>query len=278
MPKPIISGVSQSWIRAALRNEGLFSDGPPQWDKLPSQAQAREEQTARARLFRKFGARRLARKLSECEIGSPCASGACPVCNRALQRHFVSEAFTILQPPAEFVTISLIPNVSIRLGDLAQLPITDFTDLIENKLTKSKVRFCIGGIDFTYNEHRGNDFRPHWAPHIWILTHKRNRHRWETLLRRYFSRTRTVFRPIKIQDWDGDRAAIGYALKYQFGRRISDLGLRSSGERVCKVTSYDRLRSRERFELYSYLHEIGLGARILLMGIESTPPPLLRLD
>jgi hypothetical protein len=106
----------------------------------------------------------------------------------------------------------------------------------------------------------------------------RNRPRWEALLRRYFSRTRTVLRPVKIQDWDGDRAAIGYALKYQFGRRISDLGLRSSGERVCKVTSYDRLRSRERVELYSYLHEIGLGARILSMGIESSPPPLLRLD
>jgi hypothetical protein len=170
MPKLILSGVSQSWVRAALHNAKLFGDG---LTSLPSHAQACEEQAARARLFRKFDAHALAETLSHCDSTSPCTSGACPVCNRALQRHFVSQAFTILQPPTEFVTVSLIPNVPIRLGHLAELSIAEFNELVQANLTRSKIRFCVGGIDFTYNEHRGNGFRPHWAPHLWILTHKR---------------------------------------------------------------------------------------------------------
>jgi hypothetical protein len=139
------------------------------------------------------------------------------------------------------------------------------------------MHFGVGGIDFTYNEHRDGNFPSHWAPHIWLLTNKLNRARWEILLRKQFVRTRAIRRPVKINDWDGNRAAIGYSLKYKFGRRISDLGQRGEAARICRVTAYDRLRSAERFELYSYLDHIGLGSRILLMGIESGRPPRLRL-
>ena len=40
-----------------------------------------------------------------------------------------------------------------------------FNELVQASLIRSKIRFCVGGIDFTYNEHRQIDFRPHWAPH-----------------------------------------------------------------------------------------------------------------
>jgi hypothetical protein len=83
---------------------------------------------------------------------------------------------------------------------------------------------------------------------------------------------------VKIQDWDGDPAAIGYALKYRFNRRISTTGYRPQDTRLCKITNYDRLRSHERFELYSYLHEVGLGSRILLMGVNIDDPPHLMIS
>lgn len=275
---PDLSTVSDHWIRRALRNESLFSDSSPRWAGLPSHKQACRERQARVRLFRKYGAHDLALILTRCNRNARCASGSCPACNRALQRHLVAQAFPVLQPHAEFVIASLIPDVSASLGQLAQLPIAEFTGLIESHLSNSRIHFCVGGIDFSYNEHRRNRFAAHWAPHVWLLIHKYNRPRWEALLRRHFRRTKTIPRPVMIKSWDGDLAAIGYSLKYKFGRRISGIDVRSAGTRRCNVTDYDRLRSKERFELYSYLHEIGLGKRILVMGLETTPVPTLRFD
>jgi hypothetical protein len=251
MPTHSLSTVSRNWVRSALTDRTLFSDSPPRWKSQPSYPDACEEREARIRLFKKHGSSDLAVRLAQCCSSSPCLSGACPVCTRALQRHFVSQAYPILQPTHAHVTISLIPNIQANFGALARLPVTDITDLIERKLTKSRLRLCIGGIDFSFNEHRQGTIGPHWAPHIWLLASNYNQARWERLLRRHFQRTQSILRPVKIQDWDGDRSAIGYALKYKFGRRISGIGVRSQGTRTCKVTDYDRLRSKERFELYT---------------------------
>jgi hypothetical protein len=199
------------------------------------------------------------------------------VCTRALQRHFVSEAIRFLQPTSEFVTVSLVPNAPSSLGALSQLPIANFTESVGERLARSKISFGVGGVDFSFNESRRDDFSSHWSPHIWLLTDKFNRARWEMRLRKHFKRSRATPRPVKVQDWDGDLAAIGYSLKYQFSRRISTIGRRSQDTRVCRVTNYDRLYSHERFELYSYLHGIGLGSRILLMGVEAHRLPHLTM-
>lgn len=270
-----LARISDDWVRAALANRKLFGDGPPRWNNQPSRLDALHERAARMRLFRKHDAPRLTLKLANCVVNRPCLSGACPVCSRALQRHFVSEAFPFLQPTSEFLTVSLIPNTPFSFGTLSQLPVMEFKESVGERLARSKISFCVGGVDFSFNESRRGDFSPHWSPHIWLLTNKFNRARWEMRLRQHFIRSRAIPRPVKIQQWDGDLAAIGYSLKYDFSRRISTIGRRSLDTRECKVTNYDRLRSRERFELYSYLHRIGLGSRILLMGLETTNPPHL---
>lgn len=273
-----LARISDNWVRTALSNRKLFGDGSPQWTNLPSRSDALEERGKRIRLFRKHHTPRLASKLAACANGTPCVSGACPVCTRALQRHFVSEAFLLLQPTSEFVTVSLVPNAPFSFGALSQLPIAEFRENVGGRLNRSKISFCVGGVDFSLNESRRGDFPSHWSPHVWLLTDKFNRARWEMRLRHQFERSRAAPRPVKIQDWDGDLAAIGYSLKYEFKRRISKMGRRSQDTRICKITSYDRLRSRERFELYSYLHRIGLGSRILLMGIETDNPPHLTIS
>jgi len=273
-----LARISDEWVQAALANRRLFGDGPPQWEGLPSSLLALEERMARIKLFRKHKAHRLARKLTACSEGDPCFSGACPVCARALQRHFVSEAYPLLQPANDFVTVSLVPNIPFSFGTLSQLPILNFSESMAKRLLRSRIEFCVGGIDFSFNESRRDDFSPHWSPHIWLLTDKFNRACWETRLRRHFRHSQTIPRPVKIQAWDGDLAAIGYSLKYQFSRRISTVGLRLKDTRACKATTYDRLRSHERFELYSYLDKIGLGSRIFLIGVETDHPPHLTIS
>lgn len=273
-----LARISDEWVQTALSNRKLFGDGPPQWNNLPSRLDALQERAARMRLFRKHDAPRLAFKLATCTVSTPCLSGSCPVCARALQRHFVSEARPHLRPTSEFATVSIIPNAPFSLGALSQLPIVEFKENAARRLTRSKISFCVGGVDFSFNESRRGDFSPHWSPHIWLLTNRFNRARWEARLRQQFERSRTTPRPVRIEDWDGDLAAIGYSLKYEFSRRISTIGRRSNNTRECKITNYDRLRSRERFELYSYLHGIGLGSRIFLMGLESANPPHLTIS
>src|ERR1700722_16951164 len=142
-----LSCVSPGWISAALSDQTLFTNAPPKWPNLPSALAARNEREVRARLFRKFDADDLAAKLTACRRIAPCKSGACPVCNRALQRHFVLQAYPLVQPSAEFVTLSIIPNSSV-FGGLSGLSISDFTNSVGQKLARSKMHFGVGGIDF----------------------------------------------------------------------------------------------------------------------------------
>ena len=143
-----LSCVSQGWISAALNNETLFTNAPPKWPNLPSALAARNEREVRARLFRRFRSDDLAQTLSDCRRTAPCKSGACPVCTRALQRHFVLQVAPLLQPSAEFVTLSIIPNSSVLLGGLSELSTSDFTGTIGQKLARSKMHFGVGGNRF----------------------------------------------------------------------------------------------------------------------------------
>jgi hypothetical protein len=276
----IPTNISQGLIRLVLDDETFFGDSSPRWKHQPTSQSVILEREARARLFHRHGAEALSRILAACTPNHRCRSGACPECGRAIQRFFVRKIHPLLRPTNDFLAVSIVPGVSFEGGALSDLTATSFLNDFADRLSASSVHFAVGGMDFTFNEHRNRRFIAHWSPHFWFLTNRYNRVRWEALLRRTFVRTLTVPRPIKIQLWDGRRAALGYALKTQFGRRISRLGYRQYGDgtRRCKITCYDRLRSAERFELYTLLAQIGLGSRILLIGIDTQHWPVLRLS
>jgi hypothetical protein len=279
-PFSYLSNISEDLVRLAISGEAHFGDGPPTWKHQPTSKSAIAERDTRARLLHRHGAESLMEILNACVPNNRCGSGACPECGRAMQRFFVREMRPLLRPTEDFVAVSVVPSASFEIGELHKLDIRNFRADFAERLHKSRIDFAVGGIDFTLNEHRKGRFPAHWAPHFWFLANRYNRARWEVLLRRTFVRTPTVPRPIKIQLWDGRRAALGYALKTQFGRRISRLGYRQYGDgtRRCKITCYDRLRSAERFELYTFLAQIGLGSRILMIGIDTQHWPVLRLS
>jgi hypothetical protein len=274
-----LADISQDQIRVVLGDEAYFLDGSPRWKRLPTSDSAILERETRARLFGRYGSEDLSSVLAACAPGLRCGCGACPECNRATQRFFVRHTRPLLSPAEDFLAVSIVPGTSFEIGELRRLDIETFRDDLAERLRQSRIHFAVGGIDFTLNEHKDRRFRTHWAPHFWLLVHRYNRSRWEVLLRRSFIRTPTVPRPIKIQLWDGRRAALGYALKTQFGRRISSLGYRQHGDgtRRCKITTYDRLRSSERSELYTFLAKIGLQSRILMIGVDTQRWPVLQL-
>jgi hypothetical protein len=190
----------------------------------------------------------------------------------------VRQTYKLVQPSSEFQVVCLVPPGT---ADLKLFSVNAFRDSIADNLISCGISFVIGGIDFSYNEHREGRFAPYWSPHAWFLTTGYRSDQWSARLRRAFPGTSLIPRPVKIDDWDGRRALIGYSLKYDFKRRISQTDTRrrrGGGTRKCQVTQYDRLRSIERFELYSCLHEMGLGARLLLMGIDTQSWPDLQIS
>jgi len=254
-----------AFLRAEL-TENFYGDGGPKWKSQPTSENAKDERIRRARLFRKHSATYLAEKLGACQPESRCLSGACPECCRATQRFFVRRVYSALTPSSDYSLVSLIPPVSAKVGALDRFSIADFRRDITYRLSESRLSFAFGGIDFSLNEHEDGKFEPHWSPHVWLVVSNFMHARWSVLLPGVFPRTKSVSRPIRIQAWDGKRGALGYALKYSFPRRISYVASRSyrNGVRKCKNTRNDELRSSERFELYSHLDQICIGARVLL--------------
>ena len=59
-----------------------------------------------------------------------------------------------------------------------------------------------------------------------------------------------------------------YSLKMHFKRRISNTRPRKGEKTKCRNTGNDKLRVDQRTELYKYLHQGGLAARIIFRGIK----------
>lgn len=267
------------FLQATL-TEHFYGDGGPKWKSQPTSAEAISERNSRVRLFRKHSANYLVEKLTACQPEQRCFSGACPECTRAVQRFFVRRVYRSLTPSSDFSLVSLIPNMTAQVGALDRLSIAEFRRDIASKLAESRLSFAFGGIDFSLNEHQDGKFDPYWAPHVWLVVSNVMYERWSVLLSAVFPKSRTILRPMRIQAWNGKRRALGYALKYNFDRRISYTTARSylNGVRECRNTRKDKLRSSERFELYSYLDQISIGSRIFLSQDDDPEIASIRLQ
>jgi hypothetical protein len=87
-------------------------------------------------------------------------------------------------------------------------------------------------------------------------------------LRKQFPTTDAIPRPVTVKVWDGRNAALRYAVKDIFWRRIgSDDGKRfdkrTGTERSCRATDKQPLRSSQRCELLLHLDDVGLQGRLL---------------
>lgn len=260
------------WLKRILSSERWFGEGIPRWTSLANSAEAKEERLKRVRVLRKHGANELASALAACAPQARCLSGACPECGRAFQRAFVSKAARILAPHQLFDAVSIIGRSFRFAGNLHQLSAEAFLKRLSRRLRNSGVKLAVGGIDFSFNEYPTKNRRSRWVPQFWLLMDNTNRSRWEKHLRAAYRPTSLVPRPLKIIAWDGNAAALGYALKTNFARRITTRSKRfARGEfRVCQNTKYEKLRSAERAELFVYLDEIGLEGRLVLFGVEKT--------
>jgi hypothetical protein len=211
-------------------------------------------------------------------------SGACPECSRAFTRWFVASASALLQSLKTSVSVvSLVhPNTGVPVGKLTPEHIRTVNRKISATLTPARVTIFLGGIDFSANEEHDRTFDPYWQPQSWILALTDEVRKVETKLRAAFLKTETTPRPVKIKTWDGNQAALGYALKNTFDRRVSyhREANESGSKHACRNTRDRDLRIDQEIELMITLDRVGLHARLHLGGcrvVRTANGPEIRL-
>ena len=268
----------KTWVVKAIAEE---SNNPPDrmWKGEPSTEKISEEQLKRIRFLRKHGRldselNSIADCLELCEPRNPCCSGACPQCSRLFQRFYVRRSRNVIRDiiarkGKELIGICIIPSSPlVHPGQLKHFSIANFQRRIKTALDTANVKSGIGGIDFSFNEDRQNEWQPFICPHIYLIASTDDREKLHQALETIFPETDEVPRPKHLPLFQNNAYRRSYSLKMIFKRRISYYKLRKEKQTKSRNTSNDKLRVDQRIELFKYLHQIGFAARVIFRGLK----------
>jgi hypothetical protein len=265
-------------IKAIAQEEKRPSD--QMWQDEPSAEAISEDQLSRIRFFRKHGKvdpelLLIANCLDQCESRNRCCSGACPECSRLFQRFYVRQTRkpiqNIIEPEGKkLIAICLITSSSIvRHGQLKHFSISNFQRRFKTALGAANIQSGIGGVDFSFNEDREKKWQPFICPHIYFITATDNKRALRRMLQSIYKPNAAILEPIELPIFDNTAWRRSYSLKMKFKRRISYYKMRKENQKKrSRNSSYDKLRTSERIELFKYLHHIGFAARVIFKGIK----------
>ena len=273
------SSNAKAWVVKAITEE---DKNPPDrmWKKEPSAEKISDEQLKRIRFLRKHGKTDptlflIADCLERCEKRNRCYSGACLECGRLFQRFYVRRSKQVIRDiiapeGKELIGICIIPSSPlVRPGQLKHFSIVNFQRRIKAALDTAGVKSAIGGIDFSFNEDRDQKWQPFICPHIYLIVSTNDREKLRRTLKTIFANTIEVHRPIKLPLFQNKPYRRSYSLKMTFKRRISYYKRpKGNPTKKSRNTSNDDLRVDQRIELYKYLHQIGLAARVIFRRIK----------
>ena len=143
----------------------------------------------------------------------------------------------------------------------------------KEKLALAHVDVIIGAVDWSMNESKEKKHRPFWLQHIHGVTVNDDTAVFKMNLKKLFPSSPEIPRPIKVQEWDGEAAALRYPMKNTYERRISaDNGKRfdkKTGEnRKCRDTDHQPLKSKDKLELLLHVDSIGIAGRLFLKNVQ----------
>lgn len=266
------------WVIAAISDESRYPS-ERLWRKEPTAEFAHEERLRRIKFLRKHGktdakAAALAHRLQSCEPDQRCLSGACPECGRLLQRWFVRGSRKFIakhmsRPKHELVAVCIVPwSPAAGLGQLLTINVENLQRRLKYALNKADLDDALGGIDVSFNEDHEQKYLPFWSPHFYLITSTKEKAVLKKKLRKLFSKTKEIPRPVKITSFKNKARRRSYALKMNFKRRIGYIDIKKENVKIrkCRNTSYDKLRAAERLELFMYLDKIGLADRVFFLS------------
>jgi hypothetical protein len=266
------------WAADAIAREDKIFD-KQMWSGERTREDDDSERCKRIKLLRKYRqteptALIVAKRLKTCEYGSRCLSGACPECGHLLQRWFVRHSKRFISKYIEnfdgdLIALSLVPvNSTARFGTLHSVSIGNCQRRLKYALQATNFEVTLGGIDFSLNEDRKGKYKQFWGPHYYLITSTQNKNKLIKVLRPFFRKMTKIPRPVKVTPFENKASRRSYALKTIFFRRVGydEIKMRNGTMRQCRNTSRDKLRSKERLELFMYLNKIGLAARVIFFG------------
>ena len=268
----------KAWVIKAIAQEETHSSDQ-MWKKEPSAEYQFNERLKQIRFLRKHGKTDLellliADCLEQCEPRNRCCAGACPECSRLFQRFYVRNSKRPIQDiiayeGRELIAICIIPlSALVRPGQLNNFSIRNFHRRIKSALGSVGIKSAIGGVDFSFNEDREQKWNPIICVHPYLITATDDRNKLRRALKKIYPKTNEVPRPIKLPLFENKASRRSYSLKITFDLRISCYKIRKGQTTKSRNTSTDKLRVDQRIELYKYLHQIGLAARIIFRGIK----------
>jgi hypothetical protein len=264
-------------------DEPIWIEGKKKrWERpCKTYAQARQLRDDAVRLLQRHAkscpaADALAERLDGCSPQQPCASGACAVCNRAIQRWFVHNCDQLISGliEAENTPDFLMATIS---PDFGQVPVENITpDTVHATVSKLRrllrtagIHIAVGGIDFSVNSDIGS--KQHYVQvHACLFIPRSAWPHDDRQLRSAVNKSGVVARPINIKRFNGNKAGLAYALKYEFCRREQYTQLADSrrDKRRCTNTRIRPLQGNNWMSLLLLLDQVDLQSRVLLTGVK----------
>ena len=217
------------------------ADAPPSWGqdadgnppKTPGEAEHERELLAKAlRRSSNWRAHALARQLDICSPFNPCFSGGCPICNRANQRLFVEASRNLFRDNGDdMLAITVVwADAAVGYGQLVARNVFEATHRRLLQAFRTINVPAVGGFDISANLHESNIFVPHWMPHAFIFVPRAPMRARVREFRGFFPANNLVSRPVHNDTFDGNAAALAYALKPDFFTRVTLAGVSLFGE------------------------------------------------
>lgn len=270
-----------------LRDKTLFEDGPPFLvqgrSNRPTRtaAEADRECERVLRFIRKHvrafpGLELISDKLLTCTDRDPCASGACPRCQRATQRWFSKRAAELIDGLTGrgqcFKCISIIPT---RQGTRNRKP-SGITGNLMNAIGRLRrgfdaadLAFVVGGLDFSFNEVEGDAGSGKLSIHFWGLGLEPEVSAGRAKLKTAFPAVEpNTPRPVKTPTFDGSIRAFSYAFKDNFQRRVTITTKRRATGAPTSNTRDRPMRVHQKARHWVLLNDLGLLGRMVLRGVE----------
>lgn len=213
----------------------------------------------------------LTARLRGCCPHDRCHSPACDECEpveQLLLASLVEEFVADHEGESSIAYATIIPpNSSVPKGSLHRLSLPNFKRRVRDVLTRTTAHWAVGAVDFSLNEHQDRLFAPHWSPHVHLIVGAASINTLRSEMKAAIPKSAEAPRPVKVTEWDGNTNAFSYIFKSNFNRRISieraeRFNPKTGAARLCRATTYDRLRVAECIELASFLDVAGLGSRL----------------
>jgi hypothetical protein len=228
---------------------------------------------------------RIAAVLGRCDRRHRCMHPACPQCGRAVQRTLVEVLSRFLDENkalGPWVMLSIILAPLDSGGDIGFAAESQrYLDL----LRAAGLTLAMFGLDLSFNEDdrrtlpEADRFEPHPCVHLYGLALASEVTAALPTLKRLAPATEIVRRPIRRKRFDGNPAALAYAFKPDFARRLTIMKDDPRRPNPVRTTRDRPLTVEQQLWTVRALARAGLTGRMLPLGLdfEAAGPGQLRL-